>query len=627
MKSHKVRFLPYARDITVQEGITVLEAVRRAGLYLRSDCNGRGRCGTCRVRLIEGDAGPLREEEKTRLSEAELHQGFRLACRTSITDEASFHLPEDHRLDLTTTGKEILTRTGPLRPAVREYSLEGLTLSPFSDGLAAVLQALEAQQGLSPLSADPSIPRPSSTLQAEDGQRWTAWVWMEKEVIDLVPHGRPAPMGLALDLGTTTVAVYLWNLKTGEPVAQGAFTNPQIRFGPDIISRIAWSVNHPGQGAEEMRRELLEALNAFILQTLLPLGLTPRDICDAVAVGNPVMHHLFLGLPPDPMGWAPFQPTLRKALDRKAGPLGLGILPTAYVHLLPLIGGFVGSDTTAVILAEGIHHFNEPTLILDLGTNGEILLGDRHRLFACSCATGPAFEGGQLSCGVRAVPGAVERVRLDPLTFEPDYQVVGRKEWAKELLPGALRPLGICGSGVVDLLAALLQVGLIQKNGAFSESLETPRLRKNKMGEREFLLVPAAETLTGRDIVLTQKDIRQIQLAKAAVRAGCKILMDRFGLDSLQHIRIAGAFGHHLDPKNALAIGFFPFCPPEGIVSIGNAAGRGASMAVLDREKRKEAEESTRLVHHVELASEPLFQKEFLRALDFPENPFTGNSS
>lgn len=618
IKFHPVLLFPSAKEITVEEGVSVLEAVRRAGLYLRSDCNGRGRCGSCRVRHLQGLVGPVSEAEQRFLSPGELHKGYRLACRISIQGAASFQIPEEHFLNLAGSEKGFVKRVGPLRPAVKEYLVPWLPFPRAPETVAAAIRNLETHHGLKGLTFDPSLPQTVFSPSLDDGSSWTARVWMDRELIELSPGIRPTPLGLALDLGTTTVAVYLWDLATGEPVAQGAFTNPQVRFGPDIMSRIAWSVNHPGHGAEQMHRELIEALNDVIGQTALRLGLSPKDIVDASVVGNPVMHHLFLGLPPDRMGRAPFTPIVREALDQKAGPLGLAIHASAYVHLLPLIGGFVGSDALAVILAEGLHHSNEFELILDLGTNGEIILGDRERLYACSCATGPAFEGSQLSCGMRAVPGAIERIRLHPTTFDPDYQVVGRTEWAAEMTPKDLWPAGICGSGVIDLLADLLKNRLVEKNGTFSEKIKTPRLRRNPSGEREFLVIPGGETLTGRDIVLTQKDIRQVQLAKAAVYAGCKVLMARFSQKTLRRIRIAGAFGQHLDPQKALALGLLPSCPIEEIVAVGNAAGQGACLTLLDREKRKEAAAVARQVLHVELAREPLFQKEFLQAMNFP---------
>lgn len=624
MKRHPVRFFPVGREIAVEEGLSLLEAIRRAGLFFRSECNGGGRCGSCRVQILQGEVGPLREEEIKLLTEAERREGFRLACRTELRGEADVYLPEDHLWDLTVKEKGFQADSIPLRPAVKEYTVEGAVFPDSLKTVSALCRTLEDRYGLKDLIFDPSLRETLSAGPAAEDGRMTARVWMDREVISLSPGGRRGSLGLALDLGTTTVAVYLWDLQRGEALVQGAFTNPMVRFGPDVLSRIHWSVKHPGRGSEEMRRELVEALNKFLRQTARRMGFSLQEVADALAVGNPVMHHLFLGIPPDSLGRAPFKPLLSEPVNRKAGSLGLDILPTAYVHLLPLIGGFVGSDTTAVLLAERPHGREHPMLILDLGTNGEIVLGNRERLMVCSCATGPAFEGAQLSCGMRAVPGAVERVRLDPRTLEPDYRVVGRKEWAHELPPGGLRPTGICGSGVVDLLAHMLTCGLVERDGAFTDTPRTRRLRRNAAGEQEFLLVPGTETGTGRDIVLTQKDIRQVQLAKAAVWAGCLVLLVRFGLSAVQRIHIAGAFGEHLDPETARTLGLFPSFPEAEIVTVGNAAGHGACLALLDREKRKEAETVARQVEHIELASDPLFQKAFLGALNFPDKDRSG---
>jgi uncharacterized 2Fe-2S/4Fe-4S cluster protein (DUF4445 family) len=335
-------------------------------------------------------------------------------------------------------------------------------------------------------------------------------------------------------------------------------------------------------------------------------------------VGNTVMHHIFLGIAPDDLGFWPFTPSVEGSVDVKARELGLSINGGSYVHVLPVEAGFVGADNVGVLISEEPYNREEISLIIDLGTNGEIVLGSRDNCLSCSCATGPAFEGAHISCGMRATPGAIEKVRVDPVTLGVDYLVVGAGAWASEIGGRDMQPAGLCGSGIIDAVAQLFKAGVIEGSGAFSGNARGTRIRKARSGVKEFVLVPGPDTATGRDIVLTQKDIRQIQLAKAALQGGCRILMGRLGLTEVPKIFVAGAFGMHIDVENALAIGLFPPCDPGNIVSIGNAAGHGAYLALVNRAKRNEAERVAQSVTHVELAREEGFQREFMKSLAIP---------
>jgi uncharacterized 2Fe-2S/4Fe-4S cluster protein (DUF4445 family) len=367
-----------------------------------------------------------------------------------------------------------------------------------------------------------------------------------------------------------------------------------------------------------MREELIHAVNAVIEQMAANDSFSPHQIMDVTVVGNTVMHHIFLGLAPDHMGLWPFQPTVTGSVNVRARDTGLTVNPFSYVHVLPVEAGFVGADNVGVLLSEEPYNKDELSLIIDLGTNGELVLGNKERLMSCSCATGPAFEGAQISSGMRATAGAIEKIRIDPTTDEVDYAVIGKKGWARQYASGKLKPIGICGSAILDAVAQLYKAGVLKQNGAFTKKPNIPGLRAGETGVKEFLFVPGDETRMGRDIVLTQKDIRQIQLAKAALQAGCKILMNHFKLDSINRIVIAGAFGLHIDKENALTIGLFPYCPPENIIVVGNAAGHGAYLALVNRDKREEADRIARTVEHIELALETEFQKEFIEALAFP---------
>lgn len=619
MKTYRVLFAPSAKEIPGGEGKSVLEASREAGVYIPSDCNGKGQCGRCRVRLVEGDMGPITEEEHDFISPVEREQGYRLACRAQIRGEATLWVPGDQILDSGPARKGFSGRLSKVNPAVKNYFLE-LSEEPKNDGhdLERIMDLLKADFGLKNLTADPALLRDPDPIIREGRQRVTAVIWMDQEIIALRSGWDKTGLGLAIDIGTTTVAVYLCDLSNGEVIAQGAVTNPQILFGTDIMSRIAYSVNHPGDGVNKMRKELLEALNSLIDRMAAQNGYTPHQIVDSVVVGNTVMHHIFLGMAPDSLGLWPFTPRVKGAVNIKAGVVGLHAHPLSYVHVLPVEAGFVGADNVGVLISEEPYHQDEWSLIIDLGTNGEIVLGNRERLLSSSCATGPAFEGAHITCGMRAQTGAIEKVRLAPADLDIDYQVVGREGWASEHQPGALQPAGICGSGIIDTLAQLFKAGVIKETGAFSEAPDTPRIRKNPSGVMEFVLVRKEETATHQDIVLTQKDIRQIQLAKAALQGGCRVLLNKLGLDSVNRLKIAGAFGLNINKENALAIGLFRFCDPEKITFVGNAAGRGAYLALLNIQKREEAENIVDRVTHIDLAGEEAFQWEFLKALALP---------
>ena len=449
--------------------------------------------------------------------------------------------------------------------------------------------------------------------------RLTVFVWMDREIIAISPDPDESCLGLALDVGTTTVALYLCDLKDGRVIASASTTNPQVLFGTDIMSRISYSSHHPGDGVKRMQKELIRSVNSLVGQMAANNGFVTGQILDMTVVGNTVMHHIFLGIAPDHLGLWPFSPSIQGSVNVKAREIGIEICPSSYAHVLPVEAGFVGADNVAVLLSEEPYNQDEISLVIDLGTNGELVLGDRRRLVSCSCATGPALEGAHIASGMRATRGAIEKVRIEPVTFEVDYAVVGTDGWASEHPAGELKPVGICGSGIIDTVAHLFKTGLIGENGAFSAHGDrTERLRKGRSGVMEFVLAWKQETATGKDIVLTQRDIRQIQLAKGALQGGCRILMHHLGIDTLPKMVIAGAFGMHIDKENSLTMGLFPWCDPERIAVVGNAAGHGAYLALVNKEKREEANRIARSVEHIELALEAGFQKEFVKSLSIP---------
>jgi len=390
--------------------------------------------------------------------------------------------------------------------------------------------------------------------------------------------------------------------------------NPQVAYGEDVMSRISYSVKSE-EGLRQLNQAIIKGLNQVAGRAAVKAGIKRSDIVDMTVVGNTCMHHIFLNIDPRYLGKTPFSPSVHHSLDIKARDLGIKISPGAYVHVLPIEAGFVGADNVGVLIAEEPYNQEETLLIIDIGTNGELILGNRNKLLSASCATGPAFEGAEIKHGMRAAPGAIERVKIDPKTKEVQFKIIGNERWSN----GAknLKARGICGSGIFDIAAQMFLAGIIDKSGRFSNRLKTPRLRKSGK-ELEFVIAWAKETSIEGDIVVCQSDIRAIQLAKGAMYAGGRVLMNRLGVDSIDRVILAGAFGSYIDRESAAVIGLFPDCDLENVYAVGNAAGDGARIALLNVDKRKEADIMARRVEYVELTVEPDFNNIFTQALLFP---------
>jgi uncharacterized 2Fe-2S/4Fe-4S cluster protein (DUF4445 family) len=424
--------------------------------------------------------------------------------------------------------------------------------------------------------------------------------------------------------------------------------NPQCKYGEDVMTRITFHMTTEN-GLKRMSDNIIEGLNRIIDQAVqnthppkkkvkkpkgcegpeefveapakgkIYLRLSRDDIEDVTIVGNTAMHHILLQLNPEYVGLAPFPPVIHHSLDIKARDLGIHINPSAYVFVLPNEAGFVGADNVGVLIAEEPYKSFENQLIIDIGTNGELVLGNKFKLISCSCATGPALEGAQIAFGMRAAPGAIERIKIDPDTHEVDYKVIGRDAWRSFSEPKDMKAKGICGSGILDVLAEVYAAGVISKSGVFAKMQKSNRFRRNPdTNQPEFVLAWAEETSIGKDIVITQKDIRQIQLAKGALYAGCKLMMLRMGLDKVDKVKIAGAFGTHVDRTKALIMGLFPDCEIDKVQCIGNAAGDGCRAALLNRKKRVEANWCSRNVEYIELTVEKDFQQQFMEAMQLP---------
>ena len=448
----------------------------------------------------------------------------------------------------------------------------------------------------------------------------TVAVWMDREIIDIRPGKVTNIYGLAVDVGTTTVAAYLCHLHTGELIATETIMNPQVVYGEDIMSRIAYTTNQSG-GLETIHQSIIEGLNRLIETITQKSNLRPEDILEVTMVGNTVMHHLLLKISPEYLGLSPFPPVIHRSVDVKARELGLKVHPSANVHVLPVEAGFVGADNVGVLIAEEPYHQDDMLLIIDIGTNGELVMGNRKRLMSASCATGPAFEGAHIKYGMRAVPGAIERIQIDPQTWNVRFKVVGKDGWNGEIKNPEAK--GICGSGIIDGVAELYRTGIIDKTGRFKKDIPSPRLKVSN-GSPEFIIAWKEETSIGKEITITQQDVRNVQLGKGALYTGAKLLMQKLGIKKLDKVVLAGAFGSYIDAKEALILGMFPDCDLEHITAVGNAAGDGARIALLNREKRLEAEEIARRVEYLELTIEKEFQDEFMHSMAFPHmrDPF-----
>ena len=636
----RVIFKPSGHSGNVPKGISVIEASRLLGVGIETLCGGHHVCGKCKVRIETGgtleygieskreNAGPWQTVESDHITPEEKTAGIRLGCVAAVHEDLLITVPEASR-----PGKQVVSKAArpipiDLDPAVRTYclQLQPASLADPTGDFERLSQALASEYDLVGLTIDLLALR--GLGEALRAGKWevTVSVWMDREIIRVRP-GKPAPnYGLAVDIGTTTIAGYLCDLNSTDVVATASMMNPQIPYGEDVISRIDYCYHNP-DGLQQMSTAVVDGLNTLIEQVVSEAGrhfdhpIRPADIEDVALCGNTCMQHLLLQLDPDPLGSIPFAPAHHRGLNIKARDLGLQVNPSANVFILPNIAGFVGGDNVGVILAEEPQNSDDTVLIIDIGTNGELVVGNRKRnvCSTCSCATGPALEGAQIEFGMRAAPGAIERVKILPETYEVDYKVVGRNAWLSYSKPEKMQTRGICGSAVLDTLAELYAAGIVAGSGAFESEVATERLRANPdTGQKEFVLAWAAETAIGKDVVITQNDIRQIQLAKAAIYTGCKLMLKRMNLQRPDRIKIAGAFGNHIDTAKAMVLGLFPDCPLERVTSIGNAAGDGCRKALLDRKKRAEADRIARQVEYVELTLMTDFQQHLMEAIHIP---------
>ncbi len=627
----RVVFTPSGKRGAFAPGTTVLQAARTLGVDLDSVCGGRAICGRCQVKLSEGSfakhgidsraahLSAATETETSYFKTLGRNADRRLACSTEILDDVVIDVPADSQVHKQVVRKRMEVHEIEVDPAVRIYFVEVPQPSmhdPAAD-LRRLREALEFEWALTGLEFPAALlPSLQKTLR-DGGFSVTVAVADSRRVLSVWPGYHDRVYGLAIDIGSTTIAAHLIDLATGKAVSSAGLMNPQIRFGEDLMSRVSYVMMNPG-GEVELTRVVREAISQLARETCEEAGVDADSVLELVLVGNPVMHHLFLGINPVELGGAPFALATDEAVRTTAAVLQLDVNPRAEVYVLPCIAGHVGADTAAVVLSEAPYLRDELTLVVDVGTNAEIVLGNRKKLLAASSPTGPAFEGAQISCGQRAAPGAVERVRVDPDTLAPRFKVIGCDLWSNE--PGfdeavaAVGITGVCGSGIIELIAELFLAGVITTDGVIDGACATRSDHVFENGKTHaYLLHDGAVRLQ-----LTQNDVRAIQLAKAALFAGARLLMDKLRVDRVDRIRLAGAFGAHIDVKYAMVLGMIPDCRLDHVTSAGNAAGTGASIALLDHKARDEIEAEVRRIEKVETAVEPKFQQHFVEAMAFP---------
>ncbi len=635
-----VIFMPSGRRGRFQIGTPLLDAARLLGVYVESVCGGRGICGRCQVLPSHGifakhnitsmpEHLTLINDVETRYAEKRsLPNDRRLSCQARVNGDLVIDIPAD-----TAVNNQVIRKRAEARDIVRDCAthlhyveIERPDMERPLGDLDRIAEHLVREHGIEPVDFDLHVLAQVQTALAKGDYRVTVAVHTDASrptIVGIWSGYRERLFGIACDIGSTTIACHLVDLMSGRTVASAGTSNPQIRFGEDLMSRVSYVMMNP-EGRPALTAAVRGAVKILISRVAVEGDVTTNDILEAVFVGNPIMHHLFLGIDPTPLGQAPFALAVSGALTFRASDLGLELHPGARVYMLPCIAGHVGADAAAVALAEAPHQSDETTLVVDVGTNAEILLGNTKRILAASSPTGPAFEGAQISCGQRAAPGAIERVRIDPVTLEPRIKIIGAEMWSDEAgfaeAAETVGVTGVCGSGIIEALAELFLAGVIKSDGTIDGGLKVRSDRIIADG-RTFSYVLWR---TPHELRVTQTDVRAIQLAKGALYAGARLLMEHLGVERVDRIKLAGAFGSHIDPKYAMIIGLVPDCDLARVSAVGNAAGTGARMTLLNRGHRREVETLVRRIEKIETALEPHFQAHFVNAMGFPNtsDPF-----
>ena len=653
----KIVFTPSGKRGSFEIGTKVLDAARQLGVDIDSVCGGRAICGRCQINVLVGDFAKhnihsdftsvteISEAEKKYAERRGLNEDRRLSCQSLLKSDAVIDVPASSQVHQQVVRKENESHDIDINPIIKPYyvnvakqkekplekksnsslheiktfkiSVEEPDMHKGTGDLSRLKVALSEEWGLDNLTCSLEVLQSLQTVLREGEWKVTVAVRNNEEIIAVFPGFKDELFGIAVDVGSTTIAAHLCDLSTGEVSGSAGLMNPQIRFGEDLMSRVSYIMMNEG-GEKDLTRVVREAINEIITTIISENNIDAEDILEMTLVGNPIMHHLVLGIDPTELGAAPFALATDLSADIKAKELNLNINSGAYVYVLPCVAGHVGADAAAVLLAEEPFNKDEISLIVDVGTNAEIILGNNQRLLAASSPTGPAFEGAQISSGQRAAPGAIERARIDPETLEPRFKVIGCDLWSNDEDFEANIPVGgitgICGSGIIEIVAEMFLNKIINQDGKINKALSETSSRIIEDGRTYSYVLHDGEQV----IKITQNDIRAIQLAKAALYAGVKLLMHKLSIEKVDRIRLAGAFGSHIDVKYAMALGLIPDCLVDEVSSAGNAAGTGARVTLLDKESRNKLEGEVRKIEKIETAVEPSFQEEFVSAMAIP---------
>lgn len=653
----KIVFTPSGKRGSFDGGTKVLDAARQLGVDIDSVCGGRAICGRCQINVLVGDFAKhnihsdfdsvtdITEAEKKYAQRRGLDEDRRLSCQSILKSDAVIDVPASSQVHQQVVRKENESHDIDINPIIKPYyvnvakqkekslkkqsnfslheiktfkiSVEEPDMHKGTGDLSRLKAALCEEWGLDNLTCSLEVLQSLQTVLREGEWKVTVAVRNNEEIIAVFPGFKDEMFGIAVDVGSTTIAAHLCDLSTGEVSGSAGLMNPQIRFGEDLMSRVSYIMMNEG-GEKDLTRVVREAINEIITTIITENNIDAEDILEMTLVGNPIMHHLVLGIDPTELGAAPFALATDLSADIRAKELNLNINSGAYVYVLPCVAGHVGADAAAVLLAEEPFNKDEISLIVDVGTNAEIILGNNQRLLAASSPTGPAFEGAQISSGQRAAPGAIERARIDPETLEPRFKVIGCDLWSDDEDFEVNIPVGgitgICGSGIIEIVAEMFLNKIINQDGKISKELSNKSSRIIEDGRTYSYVLHDGEQV----IKITQNDIRAIQLAKAALYAGVKLLMHKLSIEKVDRIRLAGAFGSHIDVKYAMALGLIPDCLVDEVSSAGNAAGTGARVTLLDKDSRNKLEGEVRKIEKIETAVEPSFQEEFVSAMAIP---------
>jgi len=636
-----VIFTPSGKRGHFPVGTPILTAARQLGVDLDSVCGGRGICSKCQITPSYGEfskhgvtvaddaLSPWNDVEQRYDDIRGLTKGRRLGCQATVQEDIVVDVPAESQVHRQVVRKRAEARDIVMNPSTRLYyvEVEEPDMHDPSGDLERLIKALRADWDLPDLEADLGVLKALQPALRKGEWKVTCAVHLGDDtfsprIMQVWPGYYDGSIyGLAIDLGSTTIAAHLCDLQTGEVVASSGVMNPQIRFGEDLMSRVSYSMMN-ASGADEMTRAVREGMNALFVQIASEAEIDRNLIVDAVFVCNPVMHHLFLGIDPFELGQAPFALATSEALALRAIELDLNLHPAARVYILPCIAGHVGADAAAVALSEAPDKSEDLVLVVDVGTNAEILLGNKDKVLACSSPTGPAFEGAQISSGQRAAPGAIERVEIAPATKLPRFKVIGCDLWSDEDgfadQTAQTGITGICGSGIIEMVAEMRMTGIVDGPGLIGSPEQTGSANCFLDGRTYSYLVHDGTATGGPKITVTNRDIREIQMAKAALYSGARLLMDKFGVDKVDRVVLAGAFGAHISPKHAMVLGMIPDAPLDKVTSAGNAAGTGARIALLNRDARREIETTVHNIHKIETAIEPRFQEHFVNASAIP---------